>query len=65
MKNYLDVLKTVRLFKGIEEADLQPLLSCLCCKIGSLRKRANRIFQRRKHRKIRHRSIGTGSGCAG
>ena len=26
MKNYLDVLKTVRLFKGIEEADLQPLL---------------------------------------
>ncbi len=26
MKNYLDVLKTVRLFKGIEAADLQPLL---------------------------------------
>ena len=32
MKNYLDVLKTVRLFKGIEEADLQPLLSCLAAK---------------------------------
>jgi CRP/FNR family transcriptional regulator, dissimilatory nitrate respiration regulator len=29
MKNYLDVLKTVKLFKGIEESDLQPLLSCL------------------------------------
>ena len=33
MKNYLDVLKAVRLFKGIEEADLQPLLSCLCAKV--------------------------------
>lgn len=33
MKNYLDVLKTVRLFKGIEEADLQPLLSCLGAKL--------------------------------
>jgi len=32
MKNYLDILKTVRLFKGIEEADLQPLLSCLSAK---------------------------------
>jgi CRP-like cAMP-binding protein len=32
MKNDLDVLKTVRLFKGIEEADLQPLLSCLSAK---------------------------------
>ena len=32
MKNCLDVLKTVRLFKGIEEADLQPLLSCLAAK---------------------------------
>jgi CRP/FNR family transcriptional regulator, dissimilatory nitrate respiration regulator len=32
MKNYLDVLKTVKLFKGIEESDLQPLLSCLCGK---------------------------------
>ena len=32
MKNYLDVLKAVRLFKGIEEADLQPLLSCLAAK---------------------------------
>ena len=33
MKNYLDVLKAVRLFKGIEEANLQPLLSCLCAKV--------------------------------
>src|SRR5574344_567197 len=32
MKNYLDVLKTVRFFKCIEEADLQPRLSCLCAK---------------------------------
>ncbi len=32
MKNYLDVLKTVKLFKGIEESDLQPLLSCLRAK---------------------------------
>lgn len=32
MKNYADVLKTVRLFKGIEEADLRPLLSCLAAK---------------------------------
>ena len=29
MKNYLDVLKTVPLFKGIEEENIQPLLSCL------------------------------------
>src|SRR5574344_2442623 len=33
MKNYLDALKAVRLFKGIEEADLRPLLSCLCAKV--------------------------------
>lgn len=32
MKNYLDVLNTVNLFKGIEESELQPLLSCLCAK---------------------------------
>ena len=32
MKNYFDVLKTVKLFKGIEEANIQPLLSCLCAK---------------------------------
>jgi CRP-like cAMP-binding protein len=29
MKKYLDVLKTVDLFKGIEEAELTSLLSCL------------------------------------
>jgi len=32
MKEYLDVLKTVNLFRGIEESDLQPLLSCLSAK---------------------------------
>ncbi|SMC63346.1 Crp/Fnr family transcriptional regulator [Papillibacter cinnamivorans] len=32
MKNYMSVLKTVQLFKGIEESDLQPLLSCLSAK---------------------------------
>ena len=32
MRNYLDVLKTVQLFRGIEEADLQPLLLCLAAK---------------------------------
>jgi len=32
VKNYLGVLKTVKLFNGIEESDLQPLLSCLCAK---------------------------------
>lgn len=33
VKNYLGVLKTVKLFNGIEESDLQPLLSCLCGKL--------------------------------
>ncbi|NCC82690.1 MAG: Crp/Fnr family transcriptional regulator [Clostridia bacterium] len=32
MKKYLDVLKTVKLFKGIEESNLLPLLSCLSAK---------------------------------
>jgi CRP-like cAMP-binding protein len=32
MEKYLDVLKTVILFKGIDESDLRPLLSCLCAK---------------------------------
>lgn len=32
MKKYLDVLKTVDLFKDIDECDLQPLLSCLSAK---------------------------------
>ncbi|MGI6384234.1 MAG: Crp/Fnr family transcriptional regulator [bacterium] len=32
MKKYLHVLKTVTLFRGIEEADLQSLLSCLSAK---------------------------------
>ena len=29
MENYLEILKTVELFKGIEESDLRSLLSCL------------------------------------
>lgn len=29
MKNYLEILKTVELFKDIEESDLRSLLSCL------------------------------------
>ncbi|BAL00865.1 hypothetical protein OBV_36660 [Oscillibacter valericigenes Sjm18-20] len=33
MENYLDVLKTVKLFNGIEESDLQGLLSCLTAKM--------------------------------
>lgn len=33
MKEYLDVLKTVSLFFGIEEPDLMGLLSCLCAKV--------------------------------
>jgi len=32
MKNYLEVLKTVELFKGIDESDLDQLLSCLGAK---------------------------------
>jgi len=32
MKNYWNVLKTVQLFKGIEETDLQSLLACLAAK---------------------------------
>lgn len=29
MKKYLDIMKTVALFRGIEESELLPLLSCL------------------------------------
>lgn len=32
MKKYLDVLKTVNLFRDIEESELEPLLSCLSAK---------------------------------
>ncbi|MCX7714273.1 MAG: Crp/Fnr family transcriptional regulator [Clostridia bacterium] len=32
MKKYLDILKAVNLFEGIEESDLPPLLSCLSSK---------------------------------
>lgn len=32
MQKYLDILKSAKLFKGIEESDLYPLLSCLCAK---------------------------------
>lgn len=33
MKKYSNVLKTIKLFKDIEEADLQPLLSCLSARM--------------------------------
>jgi CRP-like cAMP-binding protein len=38
MKNFLEVLKTVELFKGIGESDIQPLLSCLGAKINHYEK---------------------------
>ena len=38
MKKYLDVLKTVDLFKDIDECDLQPLLSCLSAKASRYEK---------------------------
>ncbi|NLB82435.1 MAG: Crp/Fnr family transcriptional regulator [Clostridiaceae bacterium] len=38
MKNYLDVLKTVKLFQGIEQTNLQPLLSCLCGRVVNYEK---------------------------
>jgi CRP/FNR family transcriptional regulator, dissimilatory nitrate respiration regulator len=34
MHNYLDVLKTVALFKGIDDSDLQSLLTCLSAKMA-------------------------------
>ncbi|MGE4485939.1 MAG: Crp/Fnr family transcriptional regulator [Oscillospiraceae bacterium] len=38
MEKYLDVLKAVDLFRGIEEFDLQPLLSCLSAKAAHYEK---------------------------
>jgi CRP-like cAMP-binding protein len=38
MKKYFDILKTVDLFKGIEEAELQPLLACLSAKEAHYKK---------------------------
>jgi len=38
MEKYLDVLKTVSLFKGIDESDLRPLLSCMCAKAAHYEK---------------------------
>lgn len=38
MKNYLNVLKVINLFKGIEETDLQSLLTCLGAKISQYEK---------------------------
>lgn len=65
MKNYTDVLKTVRLFKGIEEADLQPLLSCLAAKSVRFEKGQTVFSSGESIEKIRHRSIGTGPGRSG
>lgn len=38
MKEYLDVLKSVDLFRGIETSELQPLLSCLSAKVDHYEK---------------------------
>ncbi len=38
MEKYLDVLKSVDLFRGIEEFDLQPLLACLSAKAAHYEK---------------------------
>jgi len=38
MKKYLDILKSVDLFRDIEESELQPLLSCLSAKEGHYEK---------------------------
>lgn len=38
MKDYLDALKSAALFKGIDESDLQPLLSCLSAKVAHYEK---------------------------
>ncbi|MEA4921154.1 MAG: Crp/Fnr family transcriptional regulator [Clostridiaceae bacterium] len=38
MKKYIDTLKTVKLFKGIAEADLLPLLSCLAATVKAYEK---------------------------
>jgi len=39
MKKFLTILKTVSLFEGIDESDLQSLLSCLCAKTESFDKK--------------------------
>lgn len=38
MNKYLDVLKSVNLFRGIEETELEPLLSCLSAKMAHYEK---------------------------
>jgi len=38
MKKYLDVLKKVNLFKGIDESDLLSLLACLSSKLEHYKK---------------------------
>lgn len=38
MKKYIEILKTVSLFKDIKESDLQPLLACLSPKIAQYEK---------------------------
>jgi CRP-like cAMP-binding protein len=38
MKRYLEILRSVVLFKGIEESNLQALLSCLSAKIAHFEK---------------------------
>lgn len=43
MKNFLAALKTVNLFSGINESELQPLLSCLSAKVTHYEK-GNNVF---------------------
>jgi len=45
MKKYLDVLKKVNLFKGIDESDLLSLLACLSSKLEHYKK--TRLFYER------------------
>jgi CRP-like cAMP-binding protein len=45
MKKYLEILKSVSLFKGIEESNLQPLLSCLSAKTAHYEKGQTVFFR--------------------
>jgi len=38
LKKYIDVLKTVSLFEGIEESMLEPMLACLGSTVGNFKK---------------------------
>jgi len=44
MKNSLATPRTVTLFSGIKESDLQPLLSCLSAKVTHYEKGKKALF---------------------